>query len=147
MSCITPHIEVAKRLTLLYALKVIEWVRVFGSCHVVIVLTYVLGIAEVDKFVLHGSTNEIEVVREVLGIDSLEIDVYLDTRILHCTYIDKGLVEEVRRYRHLIVSEQVLLLAVEIVDRTIYAVVEQREVDTDVPVLALLPPEVGIDIL
>ena len=48
---------------------------------------------------------------------------------------------------HLVVTEKILLPAVEIVQRTIYTVVEKREVKTDIPVFTFLPFEVGVDIL
>ncbi|GFI58378.1 hypothetical protein IMSAG025_01833 [Muribaculaceae bacterium] len=54
---------------------------------------------------------------------------------------------DVRGNGYIIVSEQILLRAVEVVERTVDTIVKQREVQTYVPVLPLLPLEVGIDIL
>ncbi len=54
---------------------------------------------------------------------------------------------DIRRDWHLVVAEKVLLTAVEVVQRTVDTVVEHRKVNTDVPVLAFFPFEIGIDVL
>ena len=147
MTSISPHIEVTDRLALLNALQVVVRIWIRSTYLIIIVLTYKLGVAEAYELILHGRTDEVEVVREILGSDRAEIEVKLKTVVFHRTYIDECIVEEVWRNRYLVVTQQVLLFAVEVVQRTIDAIVEQREVDTYVPVLTLLPHQVRIHIL
>ena len=53
---------------------------------------------------------------------------------------------DIRRHGHLVVAEEVLLATVEIVQRTVDAIVEHGEVEAHVPVLAFFPFEVGVDV-
>ena len=125
MTCISPHIEVSKRLAFLYALQIVEGIRIFCTANVIVVLAHILRIAEIDKLVALGGSHKVDVVCEVLGIHRTEVQVNLYTCVLHRSYIDKSFVEEIWWHRHLVVSEQVLLTAVEVVDRTIQAIVKQ----------------------
>ena len=147
MTSISPHIKVTDRLAFLNALQVVVRIWIRSTYLIIIVLTYKLGVAEAYELILHGRTDEVEVVREILGSNWTEIEVKLKTVVLHRTYIDECIVEEVWRNRYLVVTQQVLLFAVEVVQRTIDAIVEQREVDTYVPVLTLLPHQVRVHIL
>ena len=125
MAGITPHVEITERLAFLYALKVVERIGVFCSAYVIVVLTHIFRVAEINEFVALCRTNEVDVIREVLGVDGTEVKVNLNTGVLHRSHIDKCLVEEIGRHRHLVVAEQILLTTVEIVDRTIQTVVEE----------------------
>ena len=44
---------------------------------------YKLGVAEAYELILHGRTDEVEVVREILGSNWTEIEVKLKTVVLH----------------------------------------------------------------
>ena len=147
MSGIAPHIEVTERLSFLNALQVVEGIGVFGSSHIVEVLSHILRVAEVDELVAHRCPHETDVVAEVFCIHGFEVQVELKTRVLHRSHVDECLVEEERRNAHFVVAQQVLLPTAEVVERTIQTVVKEREVDTHVPVLALLPAQVGVDVL
>ena len=125
MACITPHVEITKRLAFLYALEIIEGIRVFCTANVIVVLSHILRIAEIDKLVALGGSHKVDVVCEVLGIHRTEVQVNLYTSVLHRSNIDKCFVEEVWWHRHLVVTKQVLLTAVEVVDRTIQAIVKE----------------------
>ena len=72
-----------------------------------------------------GGSHKVDVVCEVLGIHRTEVQVNLYTSVLHRSNIDKCFVEEVWWHRHLVVTKQVLLTAVEVVDRTIQAIVKE----------------------
>ena len=146
VSGIFPHIEVAKRLAFLDALQVVERIGIFCAAHIIEVLTHILRVAEVDKLVAHGRAHDVKIIAEFFRLDNIEVQVELETGVLHRTYVDKSLVEEEWWNRHLVVAEQILLTAAEIVDRAIHTVVKQREVHSDVPVLSFLPFQVGIDV-
>ena len=53
----------------------------------------------------------------------------------------------VRGNGHFVVTKKILLAAVEIVKRTVDAIVQDREVESDIPVFTFFPSKIGIDIL
>ena len=98
MTGIFPHIEVSQRLSLFNALQIIIWIGGFCATHVIVVLSHKLGIAEVNKLVVHSAADDVDVVVEVLGLDCLEIQVELETGILHRTHIYKRLCMQIGWY-------------------------------------------------
>ena len=147
MTGILPHEEVAQGLALLDALQVIERIGILSAANVVVVLTDILRVTEVQELIAHCGSHKVDVVTKGRSVHCPEVQVELKTCILHRSHVDKGLVKQVRRNRYLVVTEQILLAAAEVVERTVQAVIKQGEVKANVPVLALLPLEVGIHIL
>ncbi len=143
---ILPHVEITKRFPFLNPLQVIVGIGVFCAAFVIEILPDIFRIAEVDELVAHSRPHKIHGVGEIARVDSVECDVELKSGVFHRAHIHVCLVEQIRRYRHLIVAQQILLAAVEIVERTIEAVVEHREVQAHVPVLTFLPMQVRIDV-
>ena len=69
VTCISPHIEVAQRLAFLDALEIVERIRVFSATYIIVVLTYILRVAEINEFVALCCANKVDVVREILRVD------------------------------------------------------------------------------
>ena len=144
---ILQHIEVPDTLALLDTLQVVEGIGILRADDVVVVLPDELIIAEVHELIAHRSPDDIDRVGEVLRLDGIPREVEFEAAIAHRTYVDEGRGEEIGRYRDIVVTEEVLLLTAVVVEGAVEVTTEERPVETDVPVLALLPAQVRIDVL
>ena len=124
-----------------------EGIGILRAYHVVVVLPHKLVIAEVDELVAHRRTDDVERIAEVFGLDRVPGDVELKAAVAHGAHINEGFIEQVGRDGDFVVAQQVLLSATVVVERTVEGTVEQCPVEADVPVLAFLPAQVGVDVL
>ena len=144
---ILQHVEVPDTLALLDALQVVEGIGVLRTDDVVVVLPDELIIAEVHELIAHRSPDDIDRVGEVLRLDGIPREVEFEAAIAHRTYVDEGRGEEIGRHRDIVVTEEVLLLTTVVVEGAVEVTTEERPVETDVPVLPLLPAQVRVDVL
>ena len=124
-----------------------EGIGVLRTDDVVVVLPDELIIAEVHELIAHRSPDDIDRVGEVLRLDGIPREVEFEAAIAHRTYVDEGRGKEIGRYRDIVVTEEVLLLTAVVVEGAVEVTTEERPVETDVPVLALLPAQVRVDVL
>ena len=55
-------------------------------------------------------------VGSIVQVDDVEVEVELEAAVLHRAHVDECLVVDIRRNRHCVVAEQILLAAVEVVE-------------------------------
>ncbi len=95
----------------------------------------------------HRRADNVERIAEIFGLDRVPGDVELKAAVAHGAHINEGFIEQVGRDGDFVVAQQVLLSATVVVERTVEGTVEQCPVEADVPVLAFLPAQVGVDVL
>ena len=141
-----PHIEVTDTLTLFDSLQIVERERILSGSHIIELLALVVGVGEGDEAVIHSGADKCHIISEVLRVDHSTTEFNLNTTILHRSHIGKGGREQVRRNRNVVVTKQILLGTVEVVDGTAQPVIQHGEIKTDIPVDTLLPTKVRIDV-
>ena len=103
-------------------------------------------VGEALELVVRGRTDQGKAPVPVLGADRIDREVDLDTLVAHGTDIRRNARGKVRRDGHVVVTQQVDLVAVEVVDATGDTIFEEAEVQTDILVVTLLPAKVGVHV-
>ena len=124
-----------------------EWVWILCINHVIEVLTNKLTVAELNELITHCCSYDIECIGEVLLLNSIPSYIKLETTVTHSTYVHESSRKQIWWNSHVIITQEVLLCTIEVVERTEEVTIEQRPIKSDVPVLTLLPVQVIVWIL
>ena len=108
-----------------------EWVWILCINHVIEVLTNKLTVAELNELITHCCSYDIERIGEVLLLNSIPSYIKLETSVTHSTYIHESSRKQIRWNSHVIITQEVLLCTIEVVERTEEVTIEQRPIKSD----------------
>ena len=136
---ISPSVVVSDALSFLNSLEISRVVRVGHRADIIVFLSLINVVGETYEAVVIGGSDEGETPAEIILPYGVNVDIKLESAVAEGSYIGEYLREKMWWNRDVIIAQQIGLPADEVVERTADAMVEHREVNTDVLVVSLFP--------